>query len=179
MKKLLYILPVVMITSCMNGGMKDAANNKAKEGVQHFYDDVINAHNPAAAETYCTADFVDHNPDQGHSGKGMDDLKAEFKDFFAAFPDVHATTKFMIAQGDTVIAYLTMTGTNSGPMSGMPATNKQMNVDGVDIIVLKDGKATDRWGFFDSMKMMAQLGMMGGQPDASKMASQTAEEPKK
>jgi hypothetical protein len=36
-----------------------------------------------------TADFIDHNPDQGHSGKGIEDLKAGLKEFFTAFPCSH------------------------------------------------------------------------------------------
>ncbi len=177
MKKLFYIIILTgMITSCMNAGMKD--NSVAnKEKVQQFYNDVINAHSTDALVNYCSADFIDHNPDQGHSGQGMDDLKASFRDWFAGMPDVHVTTKFMVAHGDTVVSYVNMTGTNSGPMGQMPATNKPINIDGIDVVVIKDGKASERWGMFDSMKMMGQLGMMGAQPDASKMAAQ--EEPKK
>ncbi len=180
MKKLFYVILLAgMMTSCMDAGMKD--NTAAtKERVQQFYNDVINAHNPDALGTYCTADFIDHNPDPGHTGQGMEDLKASFKDFFTMYPDIHATTKFMVAHGDTVVSYVNMTATNSGPMGQMPATNKSINIDGIDVVVIKDGKASERWGIFDSMKMMEQLGMMGnmgGQQDPSKMASQ--EEPKK
>lgn len=173
MKKLIYVFAIaVMAESCKmpdnNADSPKAEANKAR--MQKFYDEVINAHSIAAADSFCTADFVDHNPDQGHSGKGIDDLKASFKDFMTGFPDVHEATNFMIAKGDTVMAYITMTGTNSGPMGGMAATNKQMNIEGIDIIVLKDGKAAERWGVFDNMKMMAQLGMMpppGAAPDSA------------
>ena len=68
------------------------------------------------------------------------------------------------------MALVTMTGTNSGPMGQMPATNKQINVGGIDVLVIHDQKASERWGFFDTMKMMEQLGMMpapGAAPDTS------------
>jgi predicted ester cyclase len=51
-----------------------------------------------------------------------------------------------------------MTGTNSGAMGPMPATNKSFKINGIDIILVKDGKATDRWGVFDDMSLMTQLG---------------------
>jgi predicted ester cyclase len=176
MKKLILLFTLSgMLTSCMtnttgNGGNDQAAANKAR--VQAFYDQVINAHNPAVVDSFCTAEFTDHNPDQGHSGKGLDDLKASFKSFFDAYPDLHMTTNMMIANGDTVMSMISMTGTNSGPMMGQPGTNKSVNISGSDIIVLKNGKATDRWGFFEEMKMMKQLGMipdMPPAPDSSKM----------
>lgn len=172
MKKLIYIVAAVMFASC-NAPKNNEMNTKAdaqKAGVQRFYDEVLNAHNVAMVDSFCMPDFVDHNPDQGHSGKGIDDLKAGFTEFFTAYPDIHVTTNFMMADGDKVMAYVTMTGTNSGSMGNMPATNKQVNIDGIDVISLKDGKATERWGFFDNMKMMQQLGMMptpGAMPDST------------
>ncbi len=162
MKNLLSI-PVIAIIAFSCNTMNNSAGMNAeasKAKVQSFYDAVINGHNTAMIDSFCAADFIDHNPDQGHSGKGIDDLKAGFKDFFAGFPDIHVKTNFMIAEGDTVMAHVTLTGTNSGAMGGMPATNKQVSIDGIDVIVIKDGKAAERWGFFDTEKMMQELGMM-------------------
>ena len=160
----------VVIYSCNDSAsttMPDnAAANKAR--MQQFYDEVINAHNVAMIDSFCTADFLDHNPDQGFSGKGVDDLKAQFTQMFAAFPDAKVETDFMVAKGDTVISHVTMSATNTGPMGPMPATNKSFKVTGIDIVVVKDGKATERWGEFDVMSMMSQLGMMPS-GDASMM----------
>jgi len=175
------LLPLIVIAgifaSCNtmnNGGNMTSNDNTAKNEarVQAFYDQVINAHNIAMVDSFYQPEFVDHNPDPGHSGNGIEDLKSGFKDFFAAYPDIHAKANFMISKGDTVMAYLTMTGTNSGPMMGKPGTNKQINIDGIDIIAIKDGKATERWGFFDDMKMMQQLGMMPPPGSEQKMAEE-------
>jgi steroid delta-isomerase-like uncharacterized protein len=162
MKKVTCLLVIIaaIIYSCNTGSMAGMDTDANKARVQSFYDQVINAHNTAIIDSFCTADFTDHNPDPGRTGKGSDDLKASFKDFFTAYPDIHIKTNFMIAEGDTVMAHVTLTGTNSGASGNMPATNKQINVDGVDVIVLTNGKASERWGFFDVQKMMQQLGMM-------------------
>jgi len=155
------LIVAAIIYSCNTASTTDRMNTDAiKARDQSFYDNVINAHNTAMIDSFCTADFVDHNPDPGRSGKGSDDLKASFKDFFTGYPDIQVKTNFMIAEGDTVMAHVSLTGTNSGAFGNMPATNKQINIDGIDVIVLKDGKATERWGFFDTQKMMQQLGMM-------------------
>ena len=174
MKKLLTLIVIAGIfVSCNNmnnnagGGMM--ANDKGAKneaGLQAFYDKVINAHNAAMVDSFCTADFVDHSPEPGHSGKGIDDLKAEFKDLFTEFPDLMIKSEYMSSKGDTVFAKINLMGTNTGPMMGKPGTGKSFNIEGVDIIVLKDGKATDRFGYFENEKMMQQLGMM---PDMSKM----------
>jgi steroid delta-isomerase-like uncharacterized protein len=183
MKNLIYILVLAVgFASCnMADKTADMKTASMKEHVQKFYDQVFNAHNVDMVDSFVTADFTDHNPDQGHSGKGIDDLKTSLKEFFAAFPDIHITPNFMVAEGDKITVHMTMTGTNSGAMMGMPATNKQVNVDGVDILTIKDGKATERWGYFDTMKFMMQMGMMPppGTPPAPPSEPMKMEEKKK
>ena len=56
---------------------------------------------------------------------------------------------------------------------GMPATNKKIDVEGVDIIRFKNGKAVEHWGVYDNMKMMQQLGMMPPPPLPSQMIPPT------
>ena len=172
MKNLIYTLAIaVCFASCSNmadqtGNTKEAA---AKERMQQFFDKVINAHNVDMVDSFCTADFVNHNPDPGHSGQGIDDLKATFREFFAGFPDVKMTPDFMIAEGDMVMAHMTMTGTNTGAMGNMPPTGKAFSIEAIDVIKITGDKASERWGFGDVMKMMTQLGMMpepGAMPDS-------------
>lgn len=176
MKNLIYILVIaVCFSSCSNMADKAAETkeSKAKERVAQFYELVINAHNPDMVDSFCTADFIDHNPEMNHTGKGADELKMVFREFFTAYPDVHMTPDFMVADGDMVVAHIIMTGTNSGAMENMPATNKSINIEGIDIIKISGDKASERWGFFDSMKMMAQLGLMpppGAMPDSAMKA---------
>jgi steroid delta-isomerase-like uncharacterized protein len=141
--------------------MKKTDENKAL--AQRFYNEVMNSHNLAGVKSFCTTDFIDHNPSPGHTGKGLDDLTAQLNEMITALPDFHVTTDLMIADGDTVVAYLTMTGTNTGPFGNMPASNKPVKINGVDIVRIKDGKAAERWGVFDNLTMMSQMGMVGGQ----------------
>ena len=160
MKKMLYLFVAsITLLSCTKVEKNNndlQANNAAR--MQEFYDQVFNAHNPAMIDSFCTADIVDHQADPRYPA-GINGLKAVFTDYFTAFPDMHVKTNFVKAWGDTVMAHITMTGTNSGSFMGMPATNKSMNIGGVDFVIIKDGKATEHWGYQEDGKMMAQLGM--------------------
>ena len=139
--------------------MKTTEENKAL--AQGFYNEVLNSHNLAILKSFVTTDFIDHNPSPGHTGKGLDDLTAQLNEILTAIPDLHVTTDLMVAEEDKVVTYLTMTGTNSGPFGNMPATNKPVKFNGVDIVHIKDGKATERWGVFDNLSFMTQIGMAG------------------
>src|SRR5207237_706231 len=130
-----------------------------------FYDSVINAHNPAAADQFCTANVIDHNPDMGHSGQGLDDMKAEFTQWFAMMPDVHVTVDQIFGSGDMVCAVSKMSGTVKGHNMMNPGDDKKVaDVENIDIIRIKDGKCAERWGLDDRMSMMKQLGLMPPPP---------------
>ncbi len=165
MKKLLYLFVAsIIILSCTKNEKNNNVIQTANVAkVQDFYDQVMNAHNLSLIDSFCTADFIDHQADP-HYPAGINGVKAAFGDYFTAFPDMHIKTNFIKGWGDTVITHFSMTGTNSGSFMGMPATNKQIKVDGVDLLLIKDGKAIEHWGYQEDMKMMAQLGMGQGPP---------------
>jgi len=63
-----------------------------------------------------------------------------------------------------------MSGTNKGPMVApgmkLAATNKPINLHGVDVIQMKDGKAVSGMSYGNGMEMAMQLGLM--KPPAEK-----------
>ena len=158
MKKALALgLGLALMTSGL-ASAKDAKSTAEanKEKLKGFYKEVFNAHNPDAISNYCTDKFVDHNPDPGQK-QGMEGLKAAFKGLFAAFPDIHVSVEQVVVEGDLAVARITMSGTQKGEYMGMPASGKHFKMGGIDIVKIKDGKATDRWGYFDGAAMMEQL----------------------
>ena len=155
---LVAVMGLLVAGSASAGDMKMDSDMTPKntELVKSFYNDVFNAHNVDAISQYCSVDFVDHNPDPGQQ-PGLDGLKAAFTSLFAAFPDLKVEVLKTVAEGDTVVAHITLSGTQQGEYMGMPASGKAFNIGGMDMVTIKDGKATDRWGYVDAMSMMAQL----------------------
>ena len=78
----------------------------------------------------------------------------------AAFPDLQYTLDDLIVEGDKSAARWTMTGTHQAEFNGIPATNKTIALTGVSVDRIKDGKFIETWMFYDSMSMLAQLGVM-------------------
>ena len=122
--------------------------------------------NTEGIENYVAADMVDHNPMPESKSTGIQALKDMIAQSHAAFPDMKTTVYSVVADGDKVIMHYNMKGTNTGAMGSMPATNKVMDINGVDIVRFVDGKGVEHWGYYEEQKMMTQLGMM---PDMSHM----------
>jgi len=122
--------------------------------------------NPEGIENYVSENQVDHTPDPNIKSTGIQAMKDAIAMYHTAYPDMKMTVYSMVAEGDQVIAHFNLKGTNSGPIGNMPATNKMLIVDGVDIVRFADGKGVEHWGYWEEMKMMQQLGMM---PDMNTM----------
>ena len=79
----------------------------------------------------------------------------------AAFNETHFTIEEQIAEGDKVATRVTMRSIHSGgAFQGLPPTGKQIEVGGVSIERIKDGKIVERSVNSDFLGMMQQLGVV-------------------
>ena len=66
----------------------------------------------------------------------------------------------MIAEGDKVASRITAHGTHKGEFMGIPPTGKHTMQTGIDIVRIAGGKVVERWGEFDQLGLMQQLGVI-------------------
>ena len=78
--------------------------------------------------------------------------------FTTAFTENQTTTDDQIAEGDKVMTRITWRAVHSGDFQGIPATGKQIEVTGVAIERIQDGKIVEHWSNLDQMGLMQQLG---------------------
>jgi predicted ester cyclase len=87
-----------------------AEQNKAI--VRQAYD-AINRNDLDALDEMVASDITDHDPAPGQ-GPGLEGVKDYFSSLHAAFPDVHMAVEDMIAEGDKVVARVSVSGTHQG-----------------------------------------------------------------
>jgi len=126
---------------------------------ENFYAEVVNKHNVAMIDSFASEDYIDHQYDTHFKGT-RDGIKKAFADYFTAFPDMHVKANFFTCEGDIITAQITTTGTNTGPIYGRPGTKKKFEINGVDIIRLKNGKVVEHWGYAEEGKLLTQLGLI-------------------
>jgi predicted ester cyclase len=131
--------------------------------MRRFFDEVMNAHNPEAAATFCTPDIVDHNPFPNQP-PGLEGTKLALRQLVTAFPDLHCSIDTVVSEGDLVVAHYRVTGTQNGNFMGSPASGKKFDVAAFDMVRVVGGKAKERWGMFEEMTMAMQLGMVPDMP---------------
>ena len=182
-----------MASCAKKDGGADMSKNAKADSMKAAYTAVTNAWDagkPDEFDKYISVDSKDNNmmPGQKPGLAGMKEFAGMLK---AAYPDMKTTIEDMRVDGDVLTARFRMSGTNSGPFMGMPATNKKLtNVMGIDQVRWDNGKFVEHWGLFDDHTMMVQLGLapeMGGAPagdmgkpgDMAKPADKAAGDDKK
>ncbi len=133
-----------------------AEENKAI--VRRAYD-AMNQNNLDALDEMAASDVTDHDAGPGQA-PGLEGVKQLFSSLHAAFPDFHMEVEDMIAEGDKVVARISWSGTHQGEFMGIAPTGNRVEVSGIDIVRITDGKVVERWGNFDDLGMMQQLGVM-------------------
>jgi steroid delta-isomerase-like uncharacterized protein len=166
----LLLAMAVSFISCAPGTPKEdpeaaAAKDRAsmieknKMNVQKVID-AFNTGNTDSLGNYVSENMIEHQVDPNIKSTGLAGLKEAVALYRTAFPDLKMTIVSTVAEGDIVVSHMNLKGTNSGPMGSMPATNKSVDFNGVDIVRFADGKGVEHWGYSEEGKMMMQLGLM-------------------
>jgi steroid delta-isomerase-like uncharacterized protein len=117
------------------------------------------AANPDAVYDLYAKDAVIHSryipPDMTH---GVEAFKGYAGYLRGAFPDLAIDDQDIISEGDRLGMRWSMTGTHSGEFWGIPATGKRVEVTGMDVFRIADGKIQDAWIETDYMTLLRQLG---------------------
>jgi steroid delta-isomerase-like uncharacterized protein len=112
---------------------------------------------------YVAQDYTVHL-DHGDRWEGKTlshaDYELRLQDSFVPFPNIHFDIRHFIADGDRVAITWIMTGTNTGPIAGMPATGRPIRTWGTTIYHFRDGKVCGHDQVFDRATVLRQLGVM-------------------
>jgi steroid delta-isomerase-like uncharacterized protein len=82
--------------------------------------------------------------------------------FAAAFPDMKHTIAEQSCEGTTVTTPLTFSGTHQGDLMGIPASGKPVEIRGINVHEVVDGKIKSGETIIDMMGLMQQIGAMQG-----------------
>lgn len=124
----------------------------------------IDAGDINAFASYLSPNMIEHYPGPPGMAAGASDYekaKALIASIHAGFPDTKQEVIKATAEGDMVMVYSYFNGTNTGSFMGMPATNKKVHAEQVDIVRFDaSGKCVEHWGVMDQLSLLQQLGVI-------------------
>jgi steroid delta-isomerase-like uncharacterized protein len=84
--------------------------------------------------------------------------KQEAADFRRGFPDVTSTIEDLIAEGDKVVARWRSRATHRGDYMGIPPSGKEVQIMGISVYRIEEGKIAESWMVEDQFGLMRQIG---------------------
>ncbi len=129
---------------------------KNKKILKDFYEEIFQKHNLNVLDKFMHDDYIQHNADVAQGKEGF----VEFhKGFFKAIPDSRADINQIVADGDLVFVYNTITGTHTGKgFLDYPPTGNKIKYDVVDMFRVRDGKLSEHWDVADTSALFSQVG---------------------
>lgn len=94
------------------------------------------------------ADHVDHK---------KANLAETYQQLFTALPDLQVHISQRFAAGPYVVIEGKLVGTHRGPLEGIKATNKPVEISFAEVLKIDNGKIVERWRFRDGMALTNQL----------------------
>jgi len=76
----------------------------------------------------------------------------------SALTDFRSNIEDIVAEGDKVAVRLTNSCLHSGPVFGVPPSNRRVTYTETAIWRVVDGRVTERWCNSDTLGLMQQLG---------------------
>ena len=91
---------------------------------------------------------------------GIENFKAYYNNYLIGFSDAEFTMVDVFGQGDKMVKHWNFKGTHDGDFFGVPATGNKVNISGVTLVKMKDGKIAVEQDFMDFLSFYKQLGIM-------------------
>jgi steroid delta-isomerase-like uncharacterized protein len=124
--------------------------------VKRFIEDFWAGGNLSRVEEFLAPVYVEHNLLPGQT-PGLEGYKRRFLTLRAALPDVRISIDDILAEGDRVMARVTIVGTHLGPFLGQPASGHVVRMAAINIYRIADSRIVERWGVQDVYGLLRQM----------------------
>jgi len=123
--------------------------------------EIVNRRDLDAIQEFYAPDLDWHEPDQDIHGS--EEAKRFLATYFRAFPDLTHAVEDVIAEADKVVTRYTLSGTHRGETEEFgPPTGKRIELEGITIHLIEDGRIVEEWERYDNLSVLQQLGLVGG-----------------
>ena len=106
--------------------------------------------------------------DRSAAGRGdtRDDYRRMLQAFYIAFPDFDTTIVDLVVDESRAIVAIRWTarGTHRGAYLGVAPSGRAIDFAGIEIVRVVGGRVVERWGEWDGMSLLAQLGLWRAAP---------------
>ena len=130
--------------------------------LRRWFDEVWNKGRSEVIEELFAENGIAHglSDDPANPVRGPRDYRPFYEVFRQAFPNIVIDVEDMVAEGDKVAARCSVRGQHEGDFMGRAATQAPVEITGITIVRIENGKIAEAWNNFDFMKLYKQCGLL-------------------
>jgi predicted ester cyclase len=128
-----------------------------KQLIRRFYEEAWSRGEFGVIDELFAADYQGPLPG---SPPGPEGERRHLAVIRSTFPDLQVTIDDLIAEGETVVARGSMSGTDTGGFQGYPPTGRRVTFWGVTVFRFSGDRITASWTGADMLGLMIQLGVI-------------------
>jgi steroid delta-isomerase-like uncharacterized protein len=129
----------------------------SKAIARRFFEDVFSQGRLDAVDELFAVDYQDHDPVNEQDTYGRDGVREEIAAYRAGVSDLRFTIEDQLADGDRVVTRWNAGGTHDGELFGVAASGNAIDVDGITIHRLADGRIQEGWWNWDATGLRRQV----------------------
>jgi len=118
-----------------------------------------NEHDLARAETFYAPDYLGIDVGQAAPQRGPRERCAVLATYMRAFPDLRFSGDILV-EGNRAVLVWTMYGTHRGTFMRIPPTGRRVEVRGVSVLTIQDGKVQHGLNIWDTAGLLRGLGLL-------------------
>jgi len=165
MRKTILLLFVAVISISTSFAQKNNIEKDIKMYTQ-VWDDIMNKGQiDNINTTYFDANVI--GVASPENVDGIENFKAFYQNFLTGFSDLKFTIVDVFGQGDKIVKHWNFKGKHTGDFFGIPATGNLVDLDGVTLVTMKNGKIAQEQDFYDNMVFLQQLGILSSPENVS------------
>jgi len=131
---------------------------KNKNIVRRFYKELYNRKNIGVIDELLSEDYIRHSVFR--MAKGRRGFKNFFVEFYTTSPKITHSVKCILAEKDKVVVRFTLSFINKKEFMGIPPTGKKLEMTGIAIFRIANGRIVEYWDEIDRLGLMRQAGMI-------------------
>jgi steroid delta-isomerase-like uncharacterized protein len=135
---------------------------KNKATCRRFIQQIFNEGDLSSIGNFVTPDSFQHELAELSvpSGRSPERLAEMIHLYRSAFPDLRVEIQDQIAERDRVVTCLRIQGTQKGPLLGIGASGKTVDITGIRVDRLDEDKIAESWFHWDGLGMLQQIGAL-------------------
>jgi steroid delta-isomerase-like uncharacterized protein len=157
----------VLAAQPVENGRKTMSTEENKALVRRWFAETDKG-NLTIIDELCAPDYVDHSPPLPNMPEGSEGVRQANMALATAFPDTVHIIEDQIAEGDKVVTRLRGRATFTGECLGIPPNGKVVEITGIAIHRIANGKLVEHWANADLLGLLQQMGGIPSlEPDTS------------